>query len=86
MHSNDPEVNSKRKKIRMEMILKDSDIKKNSRKIIELEMQTRDLKRKKTIIEMDLAKIELETKKIQGLQTVLQLEYKKIKNNLNMLQ
>jgi hypothetical protein len=85
MRSEDPQIESKKKQLKMELILKDSDFKKNIRKLTELEMRSRDLKRKKTMLEVELAKIELDTKKTQGLQETLQIEIKKAKNNLNLL-
>ena len=86
MQANDPEVQAKKKRIKLEMILKDSDFKKNARLLSELEMQTRNLNKKKIMIETELHKIEAEAKKIQGMQVMLQTEMKKLKNNLTMLQ
>lgn len=85
MLSNNPEIEAKKKRIKMEMMLKDSDFKKNVRMLTNLEAQARMLKRKKAMVEVELAKIEADTKKIQGAQFMLQAEMKRLKNQLNTL-
>ena len=86
MLSNNPEIEAKKKHIKMEMMLKDSDFKKNVRILTDFEAQMRMLKKKKAMVEVELAKIEADVKKIQGMQLMLQTEMKRLKNNLNTLQ
>lgn len=85
MINDDPQIEAQKKHIKMELILKDSDLKKNERKKVELEVRIRDLKHKKIQIETELAKCDSDMKKTMADGIVLQNEMKKLKNALNLL-
>jgi hypothetical protein len=85
MQNEDPAIESKKRRIKMEMILKDSDLKKCLRNMVDLEVQLRDLKRKKIQIETEIAAADLHYKKCQTDQVVMQNELKRLKNSLNYL-
>lgn len=85
MNSKDPEKEAKRHRIQMDMVMKEGDFKKGERKKVELEIEIRQIKQKKSQLEFELVAKEREMGKIQGDQSMLFAEIKKLKNELNLL-
>jgi hypothetical protein len=85
MNPKDPEKEAKRHRIQMDMVMKEGDFKKGERKKIELEIEIRQIKQKKSQLEFELMSKEREMGKMQGDQSMLFAEIKKLKNQLNQL-
>lgn len=80
-----PELLSQRKKMQMEIMLKDSDIKKIARAKLSAEIEVRDIKRKQSQLQMDLAVKENMIKKMDAQNMQLQNELIKLKHQMNNL-
>lgn len=85
MNPKDPEKEARKHRIQMDMVMKEGDFKKGERKKIELEIEIRQIKQKKSQLEFELMTKEREMGKIQGDQSMLFAEIKKLKNQLNQL-
>jgi len=85
MNNQDPQILAERKKIQMEVLLKDSDLKKNMRSKIEVETALRDLKHKSTLIQMEINSKESQLKKIEAEFMQLQNELIKLKHQMSAL-
>lgn len=82
MHSDDPQINAEKHRLQMELVLTDSDIKKNMRRKMELEVDIRELKRKQFQMTVDLASKESFLKKVDAELMMLQNEVIKGKHKL----
>ena len=85
MQDEDPQIKAERKKMQMEVLLKDSDVKKNMRLKIEVETALRDLKHKSNLIQAEIASKENLLIKIEADYMQLQNELIKIKHQANSL-
>ena len=85
MKSNDPQVEARKHRLQMDIMIKDSDFKKNERKKIDLDVAVRDLKRKRNQIDVELQQKETELKKLTMTQVQLFNETKKLKGMLNQM-
>lgn len=85
MNNQDPQIKAERKKMQLEMLLKDSDVKKNMRSKIEVETTLRDLKHKESLIHMEILSKESLLKKLEAENVVLQNELIRIKHKMNSL-
>ncbi|HPN55048.1 MAG TPA: hypothetical protein PLB52_03940 [Candidatus Moranbacteria bacterium] len=85
MQELDPELKAERKKMQLEIILKDSDVKKNMRSKIEVETALRDLKHKESLIQMEIVSKENQLKKIEADAAFMQNELIKLKRKMNSL-
>lgn len=81
----DPILLAQRKKMQLEIMLKESDVKKLTRSKLEAEVFIRDLKHKAAQIQMDIAVKENTIKKIQSDTILLQNEIIKLKHKMNDL-
>jgi len=81
----DPQIKAEKKKMQLEILLKDSDVKKNMRSKIEVETTLRDLRHKESLIHMDILSKENQLKKIEAEAVVLQNELIKLKHKMNSL-
>lgn len=80
-----PELISQKKKMQMDIMLKDSDVKKNMRARLEAEIAVRDIKHKQAQLQMDLTLKENLLKKLQAENTMMQNELIKLKHKMNNL-
>ncbi len=71
--------------MQLEIILKDSDVKKNMRSKIEVETALRDLKHKESLIQMEIVSKENQLKKIEADAAFMQNELIKLKRKMNSL-
>ena len=85
MQNQDPQILADRKKIQLEILLKDSDLKKNMRSKIDVETALRDLKHKESLIQMEIISKESQLKKIEAEFMQLQNELIKLKHQMNSL-
>ena len=85
MNNDNLQISADRKKIQLEMLLKDSDLKKNMRSRIEVETALRDLKHKDSLIQMELLSKESQLKKIESEFILLQNELVKLKHQMSAL-
>jgi chromosome segregation ATPase len=85
MQDQDPQIKDERKKMQLEVLLKDSDVKKNMRSRIEIETALRDLKHKDNLIQAEIASKENLLKKIEAEYMQLQNELIKLKHQMNSL-
>ena len=85
MNNQDPAISDQRKKMQLEILLKDSDVKKNMRSRIEIETALRDLKHKDNLIQAEIASKENLLKKIEAEYMQLQNELIKLKHQMNSL-
>ena len=85
MNNQDPQISSDRKKIQLEIILKDSDLKKNMRSRVDIETTLRDLKHKDSLIQMEIISKESQLKKIEAEFMQLQNELIKLKHQMSAL-
>ena len=81
----EPELLAQRKKMQMEIMLKDSDVKKNMRARLEAEVAVRDIKHKQAQLQMDLMQKENLLKKLQVEDMQMQNELIKMKHQMNNL-
>lgn len=80
-----PELLSQKKKMQMEIMLKDSDVKKIARARLGAEVEIRDIKRKQAQLQMDLVAKESLLKKMDSQNIQLQNELIKLKHQINNL-
>ena len=85
MDNQDPQVKADKKKLQMEILMKESDIKKNERAKIDTEVILRDLKHKEALIQADILSYNKKMEKIQADETQMQNEIIKIKHQFNSL-
>jgi chromosome segregation ATPase len=85
MQDQDTQIKDERKKMQLEVLLKDSDVKKNMRSRIEIETALRDLKHKDNLIQAEIASKENLLKKIEAEYMQLQNELIKLKHQMNSL-
>lgn len=85
MKNSDPQTEAKRHRLQMDIMIKDSDFKKNERKKIDLDVAIRDLKRKRNQIDVEIQQKEIELKKLTMTQVQLFNETKKLKATLNQM-
>lgn len=77
-----PELEAQRKKMQMEIMLKESDVKKNERMLIDIEIGMRDLKHKQTQLQSEFMFKENQYKKIEADHLQLQAELIKLKHQM----
>ena len=80
-----PELLAQRKKLQMEIMLKDSDAKRIVREKLMNEIAIRDLKHKQSQLQMDLILKENALKKLDGENMQIQNELIKLKHQVNNL-
>lgn len=85
MQNQDPQIAAERKKIQLEILLKDSDVKKNMRNKMLIETDLRDLKHKNSLIQMEIISKENQLKKIEAEFILLQNELIKMKHKMSAL-
>lgn len=85
MYKPDPVLESKRKRLRTEMMLLDSDIRKNERLTKELEAEGNDLKKKVLQFQQQLQTNEDKRKKLANTLTTQKNDYKKLNITINTL-
>ena len=85
MQEVDPEIKASKKKLQIELILKDSDVKKNVRSGIEIETALRDLKHKESLIQMEILSKEKQLKKIEAERSFMENELIRLKHKINSL-
>lgn len=85
MNDRNPELIAQRKKMQMEIMLKDSDLKKNERAIIETEIALRELKRKQTQLQTEFVAKESQAKRLSSEHVQIQAELIKLKHQMNSL-
>lgn len=81
----DPQIKAERKKMQIEVLLKDSDVKKNMRLKLEVETALRDLKHKSDLLQAEIISKENILKKIEAENVQLQNELIKLKHKMNSL-
>jgi hypothetical protein len=82
MQSDDPQLNSEKRRMQVELVLKDSDLKKNLRLKMELELAIRDMKKKQVQMEFDLVAKTSLMRKVEAEIILLQNEIIKEKHKL----
>jgi hypothetical protein len=80
-----PELGAQKKKMQMEIMLKDSDIKRNERAMIETEIALRELKHKQVQLQTEFVMKENHLKKLNADHVQLQAESIKLKHQVNNL-
>lgn len=85
MIDEDPQIKAEKKKMQIEILLKDSDLKKNMRSKIEVETALRDLKRKESLLQMEILSKEGQLKKIEAETIQFQNELIKLKHKQTSL-
>jgi len=85
MQNQDPQIAADRKKIQLEILLKDSDLKKNMRSRVDIETTLRDLRHKDSLIQMEIISKESQLKKIEAEFMQLQNELIKLKHQMSAL-
>ena len=80
-----PELLTQRKKMQMEIMLKDSDMKKNDREMMAAEIAMRELKQKQTQLQMEYILKENLLKKLKADHIQIQAELIKLKHQMNNL-
>ncbi|KKQ50615.1 MAG: hypothetical protein US70_C0035G0002 [Parcubacteria group bacterium GW2011_GWD2_38_11] len=81
----DPELLEQRKKMQMEIMLKDSDMKRNERALIEIEVVMRELKHKQIQLQTEFVVKENQFKRLTADHVQLQAEVIKLKHQMNNL-
>jgi hypothetical protein len=85
MNDKDPAIVAQRKKMQMEIMLKDSDIKKNQRALLDIEISLRDNRHKQAGLQSEFIVKESQFKRLTALQVQLQAEIIKLKHQMNNL-
>ncbi|NTW27341.1 MAG: hypothetical protein HGA36_03385 [Candidatus Moranbacteria bacterium] len=80
-----PELEVQKKKLQMEIMLKDSDMKRNERALMETEIALRDIKHKQIQIQTEFVVKENVLKKLTADHVQLQAELIKLKHLMNNL-
>lgn len=81
----DPQLMVQKKKLQMEIMLKDSDMKKNEREMLAAEIEVRELTRKQAQLQTELILKENLQKKLASNHVQLQAELIKLKHQMNSL-
>lgn len=81
----DPQLLSQKKKMQVDIIMKESDIRKMERNKALVETELRDLKHKINLLEAEVATKESSLKKIESEHAVLYNEIVKLKHKMNTL-
>lgn len=81
----DPGLLAQKKKFQMEIMLKDSDMKKNERAMVEAEVVLRELKHKQAQLQADFIVKENLMKRLSGEHIQIQAELIKLKHQMNSL-
>lgn len=81
----EPELLAQKKKMQMEIMLKDSDVKRLMRAKLDAEIAIRDLKHKQSQLQMDLTLKENMLKKLEVENIQIQNELIKLKHQMNNL-
>lgn len=85
MDEQDPQIKADKHRMQMQILLADSDVKKNMRSKIEVETALRDLKHKGNLIQAEIFAKESLLKKIEAEYIQLQNELIKLKHQMNSL-
>jgi hypothetical protein len=85
MSNQDPDILVQKKKMQLEILLKDSDLKKSMRLKTEIEIALRDLKHKEGLLQAEIIAKEVQLKKFEGENLILQNEIIKLKHKINGL-
>ena len=80
-----PELLAQRKKMQMDIMLKDSDVKRLMRAKLDVDISIRDLKHKQSQIQMELISKESMLKRLDGENALMQIELIKLKHQMNNL-
>ncbi|EKD46873.1 MAG: hypothetical protein ACD_67C00032G0002 [uncultured bacterium] len=80
-----PELMAQRKKMQMEIMLKDSDLKKNERAIVEAEVALREIKHKQTQLQTEFIMKENLSKRLNAEHVQIQAELIKLRHQMNSL-
>lgn len=81
----DPQLQAQKKKMQMEILFKESDLKKNERLKVELEVVIRDLKHKESQLQAEMILKESQLKKAEEAHMQLQNEIIKLKHQMNAI-
>lgn len=81
----DPQLLAQRKKMQMDIMLKESDMKRNERAMTEAEVVMRDLKHKQVQLQSEFALKESQLKKLTADHVQIQAELIKLKHQMNNL-
>lgn len=85
MSNLDPELMRQKKKMQMDIMLKDSDLKKNERDMLAAEIAMREFKQKQTQLQMEHVLKENLWKKLNANKIQIQAELIKLKHQMNNL-
>lgn len=85
MQNQDPQIAAERKKLQLEVLLKEADLKKNMRGKIDIETTLRDLRHKDISIQMEINSKENQLKKLEAEFIQLQNELIKLKHQMSAL-
>jgi len=85
MQEIDPQKLSERKRLQIEIVLKESELKKYEREKLLLEVETRTLKSKLAQTEMEITQKQIKAKRNQDQLMILQNEIIKLKHKMNFL-
>ena len=80
-----PELEVQKKKMQMDIMLKDSDLKRNERAMIEAEVALRELKHKQAQLQSEFIVKENQLKKLSADHVQIQAELIKMKHQINNL-
>lgn len=80
-----PELEEQKKKMQMEIMLKDSDLKKNERILLETEVTMREIKHKQIQLQTEFVVKENQFRRLTADHTQLQAEIIKLKHQINNL-
>ena len=80
-----PELLAQRKKMQMEIMLKDSDLKKNEREMMAAEVAMREIQHKQTQLQVEYVMKDNQLKKLISSHVQLQAELIKLKHQVNNL-
>ncbi|MDD5464260.1 MAG: hypothetical protein PHP62_03865 [Candidatus Moranbacteria bacterium] len=81
----DPELLAQRKKLQMAIMLKDSDIKRSERAMLDVDVVLRELKHKQSQLQTETLLKENQLKKLTADHQQMQLEIIKLKHQMNNL-
>ncbi len=85
MSNLEPELLAQRKKMQMEIMLKESDMKRNERTLMDTEISLRDLRHKQAQLQSEFIVKESHFKKLTADHMQLQAEVIKLKHQMNNL-
>lgn len=81
----DPALLAQKKKMQIEIVLKDSDVRKVEREILQMEVEIRDIKHKQAQLQTDLIVKENAYKKLAAARMQMQNELIKLKHQMNFI-